>query len=161
MLVSLASSCWTPKVQLRTFGATASRMREEVSARASACVFGVMNGDKPPPCKKPCPPFPARKSAHHDVAGAIRHVRPALFSNCRWGGWLLVWKLVGLTSEKYPAPPRTDHLPLPVGSHANPMRGAKLFVSGFGAVKNSPIAGSLEMALKACVVASRGTPKYS
>src|SRR5215468_2241427 len=142
-------------------------MSDPVAARASACVTGgTFTCSSPPNCRNPCPAvglvgLAGLNVAHHCGAPASAHVRTGFCSDCNWGGKLLLAKLFGTTSYARPAPPRTAHLPFPRGSQAKPNLGAKLLVSGFGARKNSPSAGSSEIPLMACKFSSRGTPLYS
>src|ERR1700720_480607 len=167
MLLSRNSSCCTPNVQVITFGETRFGMSDCVAARASACVTGgTFTCSNPPNCRKPWPAvglvgLAASKVAHHCGAPASAQVSPGFCSDCNCGGKLLIAKLFGMTSYARPAPPRTAHFPFPWGSQAKPNLGAKLLVSGFGARKNSPLAGSSETPLMACKFSSRGTPLYS
>src|SRR5258705_2761386 len=167
MLLSRNSSCCTPNVQVMTFGDTWFGISDCVAARASARVTGgTFTCNNPPNCRKPCPAaglvgLAGLKFVHHWGAAASAQVSPGICSDCNCGGKLLIAKLFGLTSYARPAPPRTAHFPFPRGSQAKPSLGAKLLMSGFGARKNSPIAGSSETALMACKFSSRGTPLYS
>src|SRR5579859_7938878 len=156
MLELRISSCCTPSDQVITFGAIWSGIRLPVAARAAACVVGgTLTCSNPPPARNPVP------LAHHAGGLGNEQVIAGFCSVCNCGGRLLIAKLFGTTSYAICPPPRMDHLPLPVGSHANPRCGPKLFLSDLGLRKIIPRAGSSAMAFSACFPSSLGTPLYS
>src|SRR3954467_12790940 len=162
MLVSFASSCCTPRDQDCVRGFTASAMMLAVSPRAKATVAGGMKlfGNAPCARKFTTPLLPAAKAGHQagGVASAPAQAVSAVKTACCCGGAPLVAKLYGTASYAMPYPPRTAHLPLPVGSHANPMRGAKLLKSSFGLRKMNGEPARLEMAFLALFDALLGRP---
>src|SRR6267154_4153336 len=130
-------------------------MRLWVAALASACVVGgALTVKRPPPAKKPWPELTTvglgSQVLHHAGLPESAHVIAGFCSVWSCGGRLLIAKLLGVTSYAIPAPPRMAHLPWPVGSYANPRRGAKLLISGLGARKKRPSAGSSEIPLMDC-----------
>src|SRR5580704_12914359 len=131
-------------------------MKLLVAARAAAWVVGgTFTCRRPPPARKPTP------EPHQAGAPGSEQVMAGFCSVWSSGGRLLMAKLLGMTSYEICPPPRTAHRPRPVGSQANPRCGPKLLVSDFGLRKNKPAAGSSEMALRACLASSRGTPDHS
>src|ERR1700676_527291 len=148
------------------FGETRSKIIFPVLARAAAVVVGgTLVVSSPPPARNPCPELTTLGLESHVAHQAGLPGRPQVMAGfcsvCSSGGNALIAKLLGITSYATPAPPRIDHLPLPVGSNAKPSRGAKLFLSGLGARKKMPSAGSSAMALSVCRLSPSGTPTYS
>src|SRR2546430_9719612 len=138
MLVSLNTSCCTPSDQVITFGSTMSRINACVGFRAPAVVVGgTLTCRRPPPARKQEPGLPPGPEVHHAGEPGSAHVSVGFCSVCNSGGKLLTAKFVGITSYAIWPPPRMDHFPRPVGSHAKPTRGPKLLVSDFGLRKRS------------------------
>src|SRR5258708_23232934 len=126
-----------------------------VASRASACVAGgTLTCRRPPPARKPEP------DPHHAGGLGSPQVISGFCSVCNCGGSDNKGKFCGVTSKETPNPPRTAHLPLPVGSKAKPMRGMKLFVSVVGSRK-SYTPGMLEIAFSFCNFTSAGLLVHS
>src|SRR5262249_46007048 len=99
MLVSLNTSCCTPRDQVITFGSTMSRINACVAALASAVVVGgTFTCRRPPPARKPGPGVPPGPEVHHAGAPDSLQVNVGFCSVCNCGGRLLFAKLSGMTS---------------------------------------------------------------
>src|SRR5215471_1152766 len=126
-----------------------------VASRASAWVAGgTFTCRRPPPARKPDP------DAHQAGGFGNPQVMPGFCSVCSCGGSDSKGKFCGVTSNDTPKPPRTAHLPLPVGSHAKPIRGMRLLVSVVGSRK-SYTPGRVEIAFRACFFTSAGLLVHS